>query len=48
MAPASVTGIVDRLERKGFVERLPRPDTPATEPGNDIERGVALYRLGTR
>jgi DNA-binding MarR family transcriptional regulator len=26
LAPASVTGIIDRLERKGFVQRLPHPD----------------------
>jgi DNA-binding MarR family transcriptional regulator len=26
MAPASVTGIIDRLERKGFVRRTPHPD----------------------
>ncbi|MGL5850512.1 MAG: MarR family transcriptional regulator [Phycicoccus sp.] len=26
MAPASVTGIVDRLQRKGFVRRLPHPE----------------------
>jgi DNA-binding MarR family transcriptional regulator len=26
MAPASVTGIIDRLERKGFVRRKPHPD----------------------
>jgi MarR family len=26
MKPASVTGIVDRLERKGFVRRVPHPD----------------------
>jgi len=26
LAPASVTGLVDRLERKGFVRRVPNPD----------------------
>jgi DNA-binding MarR family transcriptional regulator len=25
LAPASVTGLVDRLERKGFARRLPHP-----------------------
>jgi len=26
LAPASVTGLIDRLERKGFVRRVPNPD----------------------
>ncbi|MBB5870201.1 DNA-binding MarR family transcriptional regulator [Allocatelliglobosispora scoriae] len=26
LAPASVTGLIDRLERKGFARRVPNPD----------------------
>src|SRR3712207_9587219 len=26
LAPASVTGVVNRLERKGFARRIPNPD----------------------
>jgi len=26
LAPASITGIIDRLERKGFVRRVPHPE----------------------
>jgi DNA-binding MarR family transcriptional regulator len=42
LAPASVTGLVDRLERKGFVRRIPNPgDRRSVLVEVDTERVVA-------
>ncbi|MFJ1766061.1 MarR family winged helix-turn-helix transcriptional regulator [Amycolatopsis sp. NPDC088138] len=47
LAPASVTALIDRLERKGFVSREPHPDDRrkvliALDPGA-IERSMHLW-----
>ena len=46
LAPASVTGLVDRLERKGFARRVPNPrDRRSVLVEIDRERVVASIAL---
>lgn len=40
MSPAAVTALVDRLERRGHVERMPNPDDRRSALVRETEKGI--------